>query len=582
MTAIFNAFNRHGIACTTPTAVNSGCSAGPRGAATLSTTAGDNSASLSWSAVSGASSYWVLRTEGHAGCDFGKAKIAQVTGTTYTDAAVANGRQYSYNVVAQGASAACYGPVSNCSQVTPTASSTPDFSVACSPSSVSVQQGSSSNTTCTVTSINGFSSAVTLSCGTLPAGVSCGFAPVTVTPTANSTLTFTASGSATTGTSSVTVTGTSGATTRTASVSLTVTSAPVPNFSVACSPSSLNANQGASATSTCTVTSTGGFASSVALSCTGLPAGATCAFVPASVTPPANGSINSALTVSVSGSATPGTYAFNAQGVSGALTRTGALSLTINPPAGSNQVLSFSASPALAIPDNNTTGVTSTINVPNSMTITSVKVQVGITHTYQGDLEVALIGPDNTTVLLHNRTGAGTDNINTTYNITTRSNQALTAFNGKNTSGAWKLRVRDLASADTGTLNTWKVTFNGYSTQAPALSIPDNNTTGVTATINVAASGTVTSIRVRVGITHTYQGDLEVALIGPDNTTVLLHNRTGAGTDNINTVYPDLTAPAQALSAFNGKAILGAWKLRVRDLASADTGTLNTWEIDFN
>jgi subtilisin-like proprotein convertase family protein len=216
------------------------------------------------------------------------------------------------------------------------------------------------------------------------------------------------------------------------------------------------------------------------------------------------------------------------------------------------------------------------------MTITSVKVQVGITHTYQGDLEVALIGPDNTTVLLHNRTGAGTDNINTTYNITTRSAQALTAFNGKNTSGAWRLRVRDLASVDTGTLNTWRVTFNGYSTQAPALAIPDNNTTGVTATINVAATGTVTSLRVRVGITHTYQGDLEVALIGPDNTTVLLHNRTGAGTDNINTVYPDLTAPAQALSAFNGKAINGAWRLRVRDLASVDTGTLNTWEIDFN
>ena len=215
------------------------------------------------------------------------------------------------------------------------------------------------------------------------------------------------------------------------------------------------------------------------------------------------------------------------------------------------------------------------------MTITSVSVNVGITHTYQGDLEVALIGPDNTTVLLHNRTGAGTDNINTTYNITTRSAQALTAFNGKNTSGAWKLRVRDLAAADTGTLNSWKVTFNGYSTLTANTAIPDNNATGITSTINVAATGTIVSLRVRVDITHTYQGDLEVALIGPDNTTVLLHNRTGGTTDNIKTVYADLTAPAQALSAFTGKAINGAWKLRVRDLASADTGTLNFWEIDF-
>jgi subtilisin-like proprotein convertase family protein len=248
---------------------------------------------------------------------------------------------------------------------------------------------------------------------------------------------------------------------------------------------------------------------------------------------------------------------------------------------GTNQVLTFSASPALAIPDNNTTGVTSTINVASSMTITSVSVNVGITHTFQGDLEVALIGPDNTTVLLHNRTGGGTDNINTTYNITTRSAQALSAFTGKNTSGAWKLRVRDLASADIGTLNSWKVTFNGYQTLTANTAIPDNNTTGITSTINVPATGTIVSLRVRVDITHTFQGDLEVSLIGPDNTTVLLHNRTGSGTDNIQTVYADLTAPAQSLSAFTGKAINGAWKLKVRDLASADIGTLNFWEIDF-
>jgi subtilisin-like proprotein convertase family protein len=246
-----------------------------------------------------------------------------------------------------------------------------------------------------------------------------------------------------------------------------------------------------------------------------------------------------------------------------------------------NSVLTFSSSPALAIPDNNTTGVTSTINVPNSLTITSVSVNVGITHTFQGDLEVALIGPDNTTVLLHNLTGGTTDNINTSYNITTRSAQALSAFAGKNTSGAWKLRVRDLAAGDVGTINSWKLTFNGYSTLTANTAIPDNNTTGLTSTINVAATGTIVSLKVRVDITHTFQGDLEVALIGPDNTTVLLHNRTGSSTDNIKTVYADLTAPAQALSAFTGKAIAGAWKLRVRDLASADTGTLNFWEIDF-
>jgi len=62
---------------------------------------------------------------------------------------------------------------------------------------------------------------------------------------------------------------------------------------------------------------------------------------------------------------------------------------------------------------------------------------------------------------------------------------------------------------------------------------------------------------------------------------VLLHNRSGGSTDNINTEYPDITVPAQSLSAFTGKAISGTWGLRVRDLAALDTGTLNSWTLSF-
>ena len=79
-------------------------------------------------------------------------------------------------------------------------------------------------------------------------------------------------------------------------------SAPTPDFSVSCSPSSFTIAQGGSAPSTCTVTSTNGFASAVALACSGLPSGASCGFAPTSVTPPANGSTTSALTLSVAGS----------------------------------------------------------------------------------------------------------------------------------------------------------------------------------------------------------------------------------------------------------------------------------------
>jgi hypothetical protein len=138
MTAIYNAFNRHGIACTSPTPQNSGCAAGPAGAATLSATGADRQAALSWSPVSGATRYWVFRTEGHAGCDFGKTLIGETTGTSYTDTQVANGRNYSYNVVAAGSSSACYGVASNCTSVEPGAPTTPGSLVATAASATQI------------------------------------------------------------------------------------------------------------------------------------------------------------------------------------------------------------------------------------------------------------------------------------------------------------------------------------------------------------------------------------------------------------------------------------------------------------
>ena len=105
--------------------------------------------------------------------------------------------------------------------------------------------------------------------------------------------------------------------------------APTPDFSVSCSPSSFTIAQGGSAPSTCTVTSTNGFASAVALACSGLPSGASCTFAPTSVTPPANGSTTSALSLSVAGSTSSGTYPFQVQGTSATLNRSTGLSLSV-------------------------------------------------------------------------------------------------------------------------------------------------------------------------------------------------------------------------------------------------------------
>jgi hypothetical protein len=90
---------------------------------------------------------------------------------------------------------------------------TPDFTIGASPSSLTVTQGGNGTSTITITSLNGFNSATTLSASGLPSGVTAAFSTNPLTPPANgsatSTLTLTASAGATTGNATVTVTGTS-------------------------------------------------------------------------------------------------------------------------------------------------------------------------------------------------------------------------------------------------------------------------------------------------------------------------------------------------------------------------------------
>jgi trimeric autotransporter adhesin len=355
MTAIFNAFNRHGIACSAPAAVNSGCAAGPAGpVSNLTATPGNNQVSLAWSAAAGATRYWVFRSEGHAGCDFGKTLIATVTTLSHVDTQVANGREYYYNVVPAGASSSCYGKAGACLSVTPAPAVTPDFTLTCSPASLTVQQGGTGASTCTLGSVNDFNGAVSLGCSGLPAGATCGFVPNPATPPAggstNSALTITVPGGTATGIFTVQVQGASGALSHSAPITLTVTQAPVPDFSIACNPPGLTAAQGGAASSSCTVTAINGFAGSVGLDCANLPAGVTCGYNPGAVTPTAS----SALTVSVAASAVPGNYTFQARGTSGALVRTAPLSLFVTGTGGGIQTAVFDA--ALQAPKCGTVG----------------------------------------------------------------------------------------------------------------------------------------------------------------------------------------------------------------------------------
>jgi hypothetical protein len=111
---------------------------------------------------------------------------------------------------------------------------TPDFSVAASPSSLNIVAGESGTSTITTTSLNGFSSAVTLSASPAITGVTTTFSVNPVTPTAGgsktTTLTIATSSTAAAGTYTLTVTGKSGTMpTHSATITVTIsTTAPPP------------------------------------------------------------------------------------------------------------------------------------------------------------------------------------------------------------------------------------------------------------------------------------------------------------------------------------------------------------------
>jgi hypothetical protein len=210
----------------------------------------------------------------------------------------------------------------------------PDFTIGASPNSLTITQGSNGTSTITITSLNGFNSATTLSATGLPSGVTAAFSTNPVTPPANgsatSTLTLTASASATTGTATVTITGVSGSTTHSTTITLTVNASATPNFTIGASPSSVTVTQGGNGTSTITITSQNSFSSATTLSATGLPSGVTAAFSSNPVTPPANGSATSVLTLTASGTATTGNATVTVTGTSGSLVHSTTIALTVN------------------------------------------------------------------------------------------------------------------------------------------------------------------------------------------------------------------------------------------------------------
>ena len=115
----------------------------------------------------------------------------------------------------------------------------------------------------------------------------------------------------------------------------------------------------------------------------------------------------------------------------------------------------------------------SVLTINQDITIADLNLTMSLSHTWDSDLRVTLIGPDGTQITLVNRRGGSGDNFATTFNDEAatsivsglapfngsyRPEQALSAFDGKNARGTWQLVVDDLATFDTGRINSWSLT----------------------------------------------------------------------------------------------------------------------------
>jgi hypothetical protein len=215
----------------------------------------------------------------------------------------------------------------------------PDFALSASPSSQSVIQGSNTSYTATVTASGGFNGTVNLSVSGLPSGASASFNPTSVNTTGSSTLSV-SSGTAAVGSYPLTITGTSGTIVHTTQVTLNVTAAPTPDFSIGASPASQTVTAGAGTSYTASTSAIAGFSGTVTFSASGLPAGATASFNPASVA--AGGS--STVSVGTSSTTPAGTYTVTITGTSGSLVHSTNVTLVVNPAVASN--FSIAASPS--------------------------------------------------------------------------------------------------------------------------------------------------------------------------------------------------------------------------------------------
>ncbi|KUH40234.1 MULTISPECIES: S8 family peptidase [Streptomyces] len=105
----------------------------------------------------------------------------------------------------------------------------------------------------------------------------------------------------------------------------------------------------------------------------------------------------------------------------------------------------------VAITDNGTVESPITVTGVSGNAPAALKVGVDVKHTYRGDLVLSLVAPDGTVYPLEDfANGDSGDDVVKTYTVNASAEVAA---------GTWKLRVRDVATQDSGRIDAWNLTF---------------------------------------------------------------------------------------------------------------------------
>ncbi len=197
----------------------------------------------------------------------------------------------------------------------------PVFALSATPATQAVVVGGSTTYAVSSTALNGLTGNMALTVTGLPTGATATFSPSTIVgSTGTSTLTVTTSGTTPTVNSTLTIQGTNGAVVQTAPVTLSVV-----DFTVAATPATQQVVIGASTTYTVSSTAINGFNGTVTPTVTGLPAGATATFSPATIT----GSGTTVLTITTSGSTPAANSTLTISGSSGTAVRSTTVALNV-------------------------------------------------------------------------------------------------------------------------------------------------------------------------------------------------------------------------------------------------------------